>query len=92
MQDKQIKLFCKNLGLLYFKKKLKCEIEDHKANSCNICIHIFTKLFLFYVYNVCGYTHLCYGTCVEVKRQTLWLSFHVYMGFRNQMQIFRLTP
>ena len=25
MQDKQIKLFCKNLGLLYFKKKLKCE-------------------------------------------------------------------
>lgn len=77
MQDKQIKLtFCQNLGLLCFKKSISIfEIEDHKADSCNICIHIVTKLFLFCVYNVYACTHTCAMGPVWTQGDNFGFSF-----------------
>lgn len=47
---------------LLLKKSMSIfEIEDHKANSCNICIHIVTKIFYF----VCI-------MCMRVHTLVLW--------------------
>lgn len=70
MQDKQDKLtFCKNLGLCCLKKNhffLKLKIVREIVVKF-VFIFLQSDLFLFCVYNVCGYTHLCYGACVEVR-------------------------
>lgn len=71
MQGKQNKLtFCKNLGLCCLKKKtnqfLKLKIARQIAVKF-VFLFLQSDLFLFCVYNVCGYTHLRYGAFVEVR-------------------------
>lgn len=70
MQGKQNKLtFCKNLGLCCLKKTnqfLKLKIARQIAVKF-VFLFLQSDLFLFCVYNVCGYTHLCYSAFVEVR-------------------------